>query len=427
MVVKKTQLNSLNSPTMLEESVYEDAMNFSFAYNIGEQPTNIFETPLKKLPNNSIGDIHFKQSIDRDHILEGIDFHNEGRDIGPIEHKVGDFGANLTPLGNVPFKLYQNQGAQKTPPVKSGPIYYKPPSSNLRDTQYGIKSFLPPNVQLIKEKTNKVPLLVKYDREAEQINPSTIREDLSDDETPTTNPTGEWTSPIMKQALARQINKEYYLKKLLKNVLFFVFFTLVKSLVGKIIFLYLAKKVYPPVDTSQYDVSFTVASRIIVSLFVINITISIVKLIKGQDQCLDLPLSDKQRQLIGLLIQDRDDDESLKEHREEEAAELTLKQRQYQLHNQQSYKLPKYSKINGYQEEERIEISRFNEPRLVELDNRTSLNSRFQTPSTGLTSSIPSNNQFLQRSHKQSHHKVSEKEREKFSKHFNIEFNYDNW
>jgi nucleoporin POM34 len=463
MVVKKysevTTKNLTSQHDMLEESVYEDAMNFSLAYNIGEQPNNIFETPLKKLPNNSIGDIHFKQCIDRDHILLGIDFYDEGSDIGRVENQihseVSDVGNNLTPLGNAPFKFYQNQATLETPRVKS-PIYYKPPSSNFKDTQYGIKSFLPPNVQLIKERTNKVPLLVKYNKRERdlprnvpgKLSPSYIQDDLSDEDLPSANPTGEWTNPIMKQALTRQINKEYYLKKLLKNVLYLIFFTLIKSLVGKIIILYLAKRVYPPVDTSQYEIIFTIASRIIVSLFVINIIISILKLIKEQDQCLDLPLSDKQRQLIGLNIQDRDDDESLKEHREEEVAELTLKQRQYQLHDQQSYKLPKYSKINGYQEEERIEItnSRFNEPsrfdsRLTDprfdarfndpkLDTSrlSSLNSRIQfTPTSqiGLSSSVPSNVQFLQKTQKlPTHHRISEKERETFSKHFDIEFNY---
>ena len=80
-------------------------------------------------------------------------------------------------------------------------------------------------------------------------------------------------------------------------------------------------------------------SKIVVVYFIINIVIPLIRLLKGQDQCYDLPLSINQRKLLGLRVKDVPDDYVI-----DEKAELTLKQRRYDLENEgkQPYKpIPK--------------------------------------------------------------------------------------
>ena len=87
-------------------------------------------------------------------------------------------------------------------------------------------------------------------------------------------------------------------------------------------------------------------SKIVVVYFIINIVIPLIRLLKGQDQCYDLPLSINQRKLLGLRVKDVPDDYVI-----DEKAELTLKQRRYDLENEgkQPYKpIPKYNKLNDY-------------------------------------------------------------------------------
>lgn len=98
--------------------------------------------------------------------------------------------------------------------------------------------------------------------------------------------------------------------------------------------------------TSSMEFYILLLSKIVVVYFIINIVIPLIRLLKGQDQCYDLPLSINQRKLLGLRVKDVPDDYVI-----DEKAELTLKQRRYDLENEgkQPYKpIPKYNKLNDY-------------------------------------------------------------------------------
>ncbi|KAK6457990.1 nuclear pore complex component-domain-containing protein [Scheffersomyces xylosifermentans] len=430
---------------------------------------------------------------------------------------VNDTLSRVTPLSDASFRIFQtkmllaakngtmgnassdaNSSASKlnnTSSNKGEPIYYRPPTSNFRDNQYGIESFLPPNIRINKNEdfsktgsgleqedknSRRIPLYVNRATENFQAmiaDPKSVyqslRDQAKDDELDDAdledynkNPTGEWINPIMRQALARQINKEFEIKKCLKNVLYLISFSLFRSFATKLLELYELKRrssityqlqhqyqKHGESDTFNLseNIYIVLFGRLVTAILILNIILSIIKLLKGQDQCKDLPLSDRQRQLIGLESTDRSIPEILKQRRKvddlddkmDEDAELVLKQRRYELNNNQQYKvLPKYKNLSGYSSYNiNAEVSATataNDVPSQSLFAVRSANSALDA-NIGLNNSlVPSNLQFLNNPALQTKKmslllnrtsKLDEetlnKESLKFHKHFNIDFNFD--
>ncbi|KAK6465292.1 nuclear pore complex component-domain-containing protein [Scheffersomyces coipomensis] len=454
-------------------TVFEDAVNYSFVLpnnkpgsSQSTNSTSTYNQPLKKLPTNSLSDVQYKRTIPRDNLYDVL--HKEIPTANTINPTIVQ-GMDKNGLDDVTddavLRLYRSRlGFQKDKRLesslnatnsvsksksKSEPIYYKPPSSNFKDNQYGIKSFLPPNVQLRgnsedeeTNKKNKIPLIFSkamlksnsnsnttpnvsqlwksIQQDSKLQNKNVDEDELDDNDVFNSNrsATGEWMNPIVKQALARQINKEYELKKCMKFILAIIAFALIKSLVLRMYILFQLKQIKLKVEYKLHsarilaindNVYIILFSRLIIGIFFINILISLINLFRDQDQCYDLPLSDEQRALIGLKV--KNDDSKLEIEREVEGlteqdisgeqedlkAELILQQRQYELkhnNNQQInniINLPRYNKLNGYNDDY-FTSSIENEP--ITLDKSlpittTSTNSNINLNATATTATTP--------------------------------------
>lgn len=301
---------------------------------IGNNSTTVeFSTPLKKLPmpnvNNIINSIHEEKAQDPE--AASLNLRAE-------RYRILDDKLALTPLGNVTLSLNQTKhrfsGERDTifnkteaaPP----PVFYKPLST--RGTTL-LKSFLPP--PLPKKARNLIIL-----NERPQLS-------LSDDEDDLVSaPAGEWTSPVVLEALRRQVNKERQFKWAWANFIRLVVFHL--TLLFSVYFYKLYEIRYKqPQFWSQLGLSGD--QDLIVQIypyirhlqwyFVFNIAVGIVRLVWPQDQCKDLPLTDKQRVLIGLkpITEAMDGDTE---------AELVIKKRLFQAKTSLSILVPKYPQVN---------------------------------------------------------------------------------
>ncbi|KAI5958993.1 uncharacterized protein KGF55_005647 [Candida pseudojiufengensis] len=330
-------------------------------------------------------------------------------------------------LSDINFRLLQTKLAINEEKYKSSiakdkiqkndrPLYYQPPSSSDKDIYNEIKDCLPPNVNISenlkspsKTKYN-IPKLYNYETTVkthdykdviDSIKNEFANEDLIDFNPEYDNPTGIWESPIVKEAIARQIDLEYYMKVFIRNILYLLIILLFRSLFKKGIILYeLHLKAQPlyiqmiktGIDKKIEDGSlidsfyFILVSRLICLPSIINILFSFFKLMKGQDQCWDLPLSTKQRKLLGLNYKNKYDGSI----DIDEDAELTLKQRRYDTDHVIPYKpIPKYVKNN--------ESTKHGNRIPLINENQQSLYSTRKSMSD-LTSGISiSNNQILQK------------------------------
>ncbi|CAH2352796.1 hypothetical protein CLIB1423_08S01266 [[Candida] railenensis] len=327
--------------------------------------------PLQKLSSNSVPNYLRRRDMRTDNRKN--ESNNEQYELNSDLLKDVD---NLQPVSDVSFTLFQtklkidahkkhlhHQSNANANPKASEPIYYNPPSS----IQSGIQSFLPPNYhgstynkfrpfgfgeQVIQDqaqdirldadsrKTEKAsnPRLNTYafvDKlDEQQLNLSKLDEELNDDDDgANTGPSGEWFNPVVKEALARQVNKENEFRKCFLNVALVIVFRLFMS------FLVFLKSVYEEsrvqAQKYQYTPSYvsksspnipTSSSKIIPSssfwlygylvkngiyaFFIFNILLTFYRLLKTQDQCLDLQLSNKQREMLGLeAVHYQDDSE----------------------------------------------------------------------------------------------------------------------
>lgn len=372
-----------------DTSVYEDAYSIMYAKAMPMKVIQNGNPNLRKLAYNA-------PTRSRDVVI-------------PEEPKPEVPQKSFTP-SEIYFKLHQANLQSKLPtpnpditPQKQ-PIYYKPPSLT-KGTQFGIQEFLPPSVS--SGRTNKIPL------ERSKIQSTKATEEVTASEVPT----GEWTNPIMTQALSRQINITFHIKKCFSTSLLILLSLLVRSGISKVAFLR-ENQWYAYLS---WGVGTTLALNFLASLYYV---------VRGQDQCNDLPLSNKQRELIGLtVVVDEDED-----------TKLLMKERQYEL-NHEVEKIPRYSKIANLGRDGDISgggpgnigvVSRlhgagpdgagrtiFNESRLVE-PRFTGAGSRL-SPSISLSSSsAPLASQFL--SAKPQTREVSDKVRQAFEHNFNIDF-----
>lgn len=116
------------------------------------------------------------------------------------------------------------------------------------------------------------------------------------------------SSPYMKMALKRLINKKYEVGRLLICSLLFLFYRLICAIVALLrIKIELRSSFTQSRDTCIFTI-ITYVNYAIYAGLLFNILIAIIRLLKPQDKCLDLPLTDGQRKVLGLpLIHGSDD------------------------------------------------------------------------------------------------------------------------
>lgn len=136
-------------------------------------------------------------------------------------------------------------------------IYYRPPSTTI-DPHFGLKN-----------QVNTKPKL-------------RLKQPVTDDVDPVS---GNWTNPVMELALKRQINKEALVKEILTTILAILAMELSKRVVKMVV---------------NFDLTSIVT--LVEGIMTVYVVYNGVKLARGQDQCLDLPLSNKQRSMLGLKI-----------------------------------------------------------------------------------------------------------------------------
>ena len=411
--------------TVLEDSIYEDAVSFTTKPYDSVYPqidSSIVNLPvtLQRLPRNN--------SMSGNGLVSTINFNSKSLS-SEREHFNNMSLLNVNPsstssstvLKDVNFKILQTKLSlekdkqwkqQELEVVKrlDRPMYYKPPSHDFKDGFYGIKDCLPPNVKLNDQspqqqeendnsfnKATKFPIFInaatakraKDNKTHAQVLQS-IRNELNeddindndDDPNSTDNPRGSWENPVVKEAISRQINLEYQMKSLIRNIIYLLIFILFKSSISKLFLLLLTARTISPTEsdsqlynyshnnhminsqssplsntTSNLTFYFVLITKLIMGYFIINIIISGFKLLKGQDQCYDLPLTIHQRKLLGLKVNDVPEDYVI-----DEKAEMILKQRRYDLlknkgksvnnqqqqQQQQPQSIPKYKKLNDY-------------------------------------------------------------------------------
>ncbi|RCK54393.1 hypothetical protein Cantr_03984 [Candida viswanathii] len=360
------------SEANLEDTVYQDAVSFTHPYDrvYPQIDSSIVKTPtiLQKLPDNSLSSLNFNTTRqERMQVQKQEEIVSE-----PLPTSTSSI------LRDASFKVLQTKLSLKQQKKEEQeelerikrldrPMYYKPPSSNFKDSFYGIKDCVPPNVKLLDQETasdrltqNRIPIFVNY--EETKHGPKEVLQSIRDefdegdlDDYVTDNPTGAWENPIVKKALSRQVDLEHQLKVLLKNVLYLMIFSFFRSSISKFVSIYelkLKSSQQPAYLHQEHNTSSSLEfyllllSKVVVVYFTVNIVVPLIRLLKGQDQCYDLPLNIKQRKLLGLKVKDVPEDYVI-----DEKAELTLKQRRYDLDNEgkQPYKpIPKYNKLNDY-------------------------------------------------------------------------------
>lgn len=335
-----------------------------------------FSTPLKKLPTSSIYNLRNElHSQDHSHnpsipeesgglkpemSLESLrlQLYKLVSDISPagLAQSVGH-GQSLQPLNEsslnqldtIPSKglFSQNNGSESK---ANGAVFYKPLSI---EGPMLPQSMIPPPLK----QTARNPFIVS--EEAPGVSNANDFEDLDDDDElfSLSAPTGEWTSPVVIQALRRQVNKERIFKGVWRNILLFAFFHLSLLFIAYFYQLYRLRfydenSVYRNDAWSQFErlEFFVHVSELVVKasqfahhfqwFFVLKVVWGVVQLVRPQDQCTDLPLTNKQRELIGLkpVTSASDDDES--------QAELVIKERMFESAQHVPIKVPKYRQLN---------------------------------------------------------------------------------
>lgn len=334
-----------------------------------------FSTPLKKLPNSSINDFRNDLHLHPKDPLANISEISESISSQPslrsqqyqlISSSTASIPAqsvahgSLRPLSEIPAKLTSALGnphadglfSQKSESEsrKNGAVFYEPLSI---EGPILSKSFMPPPLQ----QTARNPLIVSGNTEPASYSPDLDIDDDLDDVSKA--PTGEWTSPVVIQALRRQVNKERIFKSVWRNCLRLVFFHLSLLFAAYLYQLYQIRfhdenRPYRNDVWSQWEhlQVYRQVSELVISVsrflhhlqwfFILKIVVGTARLLRPQDQCVDLPLTNKQRSLIGLKqIKSGEDDDDLQN-------ELVIKERLFESSQHHPVKLPKYKKLTDF-------------------------------------------------------------------------------
>lgn len=191
-------------------------------------------------------------------------------------------------LQEIQFRLNQaklNLPKPVTPSDKvDKPAYYTHPIS----TSVSLSDLLPPKI-VGQKMFSSVPLIVPRSVPETVINGGITRDDSIN------TPTGQWLNPIMTQALARQANKEQQLKSLIKSLFLLILSYLLKSIIKRLTL------IFTTLNIMNFDLSYINIFLTTIKVTLLTITlIFLYTFLKPQDQCLDLPLNNQQRELIGL-------------------------------------------------------------------------------------------------------------------------------
>ncbi|EGV64008.1 hypothetical protein PSN45_003914 [Yamadazyma tenuis] len=220
-----------------------------------------FHTPLKRLPDRPIN-LELESKLQREPPCKAVPEVSPQEELKPLNEIA--IQLSKTKLTNKQNDLFSRSSSKKS-------VYYKPPSSSNIDNQFGIKSFLPPIIK------RNYPLMAT---------PTPEQQDLDTEQT--SIPTGEWENPVIQQALGRQVNRAVEIKRISTGVVVILWIQLVKKVVS--------------VNILHYPVSVIVLAQVLVILRCVY------RLFKLKDQCVDLPLNNKQRVLLGLDTLDEDVD-----------------------------------------------------------------------------------------------------------------------
>lgn len=334
-----------------------------------------FATPLKRLPNTSVNDARhsiYHSQHHRDHFQpEPVQNQGNNRSMNhendrSMKYKFFD-NVNLTPLGNSAVQLNRPDAAQVTP---AETLLNRPPTdlfatnSEKRNHIYQgdldipifsggpilLRDYFPPQVTA----KNRNPIVV----------PPSYKTCLSNglgkecNEFNVEVPSGEWTSPVVLEALLRQVSKEQLFKSLWANVIRLFTFHMTVALGEYLYQLYEVayhdeNEMYRnTMKTQLYTLkTFQVILGYLTALYghfkklqwilIAAIFVNSVRLFLPQDQCKDLPLTNRQRELIGLPPME---DQAI----EQEGSDSTLiiKQRLFQEKTSVPLSVPKYMQEN---------------------------------------------------------------------------------
>lgn len=311
-------------------------------------------TPLKRLPNANVNLILHEISEDQQaHKAEPQTQQNAPLSRSSQFAQLNDMN-NLLPLSEASLQaskvsmpmsskekdhLFLNLEFDSNP---KGQVFYKPLYHNRNLLP---EEFLPPK-----------PSQSTKNGIVRQREPAYNRNDdeLSDDEEPVSStPTGEWMSPVMQMALKRQVNRERIFKSMCLHIFRLLGFHLLLLFIEYFYKLYQLNHEYSQVlrkhaawaryvenEKSWISIVWPHVHHI-QWIFIIAIIVNGIRLIWPQDQCVDLPLTSKQRLLVGLkplaagqIDEDGDDG-------------FAFKKRQFELSTKRLVVPPRYLKING--------------------------------------------------------------------------------
>lgn len=250
------------------------------------------------------------------------------------------------------FFFRNRPSSSNSVPAPKEPIYYRPPSSTRRFLPEGL---LPPKTKHLGT-SNRFPIIVNMQSRVPQGAASLrAHEELDTGENGAANPTGEWFSPVFQEALKRQVNKEKEFRRFGYNVLYLMASKLLVGVYDYFSILFHLKQLpfqghlYVPqikqneeVENSGYSIYSALAIQALEYYLMFNIVLAIYRLFKPQDKCRDLPLTEKQRKLLGLP------DEP---YHEDKDADLTIRRRHYESENaglETPLEVPKYTKLMQY-------------------------------------------------------------------------------
>lgn len=121
--------------------------------------------------------------------------------------------------------------------------------------------------------------------------------------TPQGTPTGTWTHPSLKAVKQRSgISKEAMVKRVVYNALSWLVFILLRSFVKRVFFDWIAPHdlVSLPADDSPVWKYALYLQYFVQGVFATNILQALFYLVQPQDKYADLPMTDEQRELLGL-------------------------------------------------------------------------------------------------------------------------------
>lgn len=313
-------------------------------------------TPLKKLPAQNVhGLVQFRPSKDTNNepirAAESNGRQEKYSTLNAVHiSPLSDARQQATAAATASFgkeDLFQNSGTQSDP----HPFTLKPMSRSGASIS---ADFLPRDLP----ERSRNPIIVTPGAAAFGPRPA-LYEDLDDDDDDAPDaPSGEWTSPVVEQALRRQVNKENQFRVFRGSVLRLVYLHLAFRLADYGIKVYQIatfdeNQAYRDSSWAKFRANGHVAlvtlcasllythSRQIQWVFVILIIVSLARLLRPQDQCRDLPLTNRQRLLIGLAPVDSD-------LAGEQDPELVIKQRLFEQDVKRPLTVPKYPSSNQF-------------------------------------------------------------------------------